>query len=118
VETALGTSALGIGSSPMTDLLLVILDRTIQIVDPATNRVLLEFPMSDVRDFSFSPDGTKLALTSGGYYVSVLDLDINRWMRELCAVANRDLSAAEWTRLAGTDIPMPSSVCTNSAGGG
>jgi hypothetical protein len=58
-----------------------------------------------VREFSFSPDGTKLAVTSGGAIVTILDLDVNRWMRELCHVANRDLSITEWKNDIGAGIP-------------
>jgi WD40 repeat protein len=114
VEAASGARARLVGSSPASNLLLVVLDRAIQLVDPATGGVLLESPISDVREFSFSPDGAKLAVTSGGYIVTVLDLDINRWVRELCAVANRNLSAEEWTSSLGTDVP--SRLCSNAAG--
>ena len=98
-----GVTARLVGYSPTEDLLLAVLDDSVHLVDPTSGRVLLESPATGVREFSFSPDGTKLAVTSGRYIATVLDLDVNRWVRELCAVANRNMSEAEWESNIGAD---------------
>jgi len=109
-ELTSGTRAHLVSSSPTGNVLAVALDSTIQLLDPQTGNVLLESPMSDVHEFSFNPEGTKLAVISGGAIVTVLDLDMNRWVKELCAVANASLSLAQWSSTAGSDVQRP---CSN-----
>ena len=78
-EVTSGARAHLVGSSPAGNVLAVVWDSSIQLLDPRTGDVLLESPMSDVHEFSFNSEETKLGVISGGAVVTVLDLDINRW---------------------------------------
>jgi WD40 repeat protein len=51
----------------------------------------------------FSPDGKWLVSRAIGSPF-VWDIDIERWLTQACQLVNRDLTAAEWRRYAGTDV--------------
>jgi WD40 repeat protein len=104
VEAVLGGFARFVGSSPAERLLLVVSNRKIWLVEPVSGKVLFELEGSEVRQFSFSPDGSKLVVHSGGYLVPVIDLDVSHWLRDLCLVANRNFSPAEWQQYIGADV--------------
>jgi WD40 repeat protein len=52
----------------------------------------------DMTDLAFSPDGKTLAAGSDNRVVTVWDLDVSTWLSQACLVANRNLTADEWTR--------------------
>lgn len=59
----------------------------------------------DVRDVAPSPDGLLLADVDGSPAVGFRDLDPASWRDRACAVANRNLTRAEWDRYLGPDVP-------------
>lgn len=65
----------------------------------------------------FTPDGKQLILTSEETRLRVVDLDLDRWTRELCGRANRNLSQSEWTRFLG-NVPYRKTCPELPAGDG
>lgn len=49
----------------------------------------------------FTPDGSMMASVVGGGGLMLWDLSVENWIRAACAVADRDLTAAEWDRHVG-----------------
>ena len=62
-----------------------------------------------VTSLAFSPDGRWLG--SGGYDDSAIvwDLRPDMWLRQACAIANRNLDEREWKRLIGDTPPYQKS---------
>jgi WD40 repeat protein len=55
---------------------------------------------------AFRPDGKQLASADINGDVRLWDLDPAVWVASACALANRDLSEAEWERYVGADVPF------------
>jgi WD40 repeat protein len=58
-----------------------------------------------VNFLAFSRDGKMLASRSGTGTVQLWDLDPGSWAKQLCRLANRNLSMAEWRKYIGADVP-------------
>jgi hypothetical protein len=66
--------------------------------------------IAGIDDLAFSPDG-KALLSLGRADAYLWDLDIASWREQACRVANRNLSADEWTRF----IPdTPPAACART----
>jgi hypothetical protein len=66
-------------------------------------------PMPGIQSFSMNPK--RMLAASGSYDGSVLlwNLDPGQWLRQACAIANRNLSCVEWFQFMG-DRPYQSGV--------
>ena len=62
---------------------------------------------------SFLPDGRHLAVAGLDGSITVHALDPEAWIVRACAVANRDMTSAEWARLLPGRTPQP--VCPQSS---
>lgn len=54
---------------------------------------------------AFSPDGRWLGSAGHDDRAIVWDLQPDQWLRQACAIANRDLDEREWNRLIGDNAP-------------
>lgn len=73
-------------------------DRQLTIWDVATRRSLVD-PLphdNQVRAVVFSPDGAQVAVATLSGTITLWDVSIASWRDRACALANRDLTAAEW----------------------
>ncbi len=73
-------------------------DRQLTIWDVVTRRSLVA-PLphnNQVRAVVFSPDGTQVAVATLSGTITLWDVSIDSWRNLACALANRDLTAAEW----------------------
>jgi WD40 repeat protein len=58
---------------------------------------------------TFLPDGTHLAIARYDGSITIHALDLSAWIDRACAIANRDMTPAEWARLLPGRTPQP--VC-------
>jgi WD40 repeat protein len=56
-----------------------------------------------VKIVAFSPDGKLLASVSDT--VRLWDVSLESWLKQACAIANRNLTPEEWRRYMGIDVP-------------
>lgn len=94
------------------------LDQTVRLWDVAGRRPLGD-PLlghgAAVDGLVFSPNGKTVA--SGGRDGAIIlwDVDFQAWRATACRRANRDITAEEWARLVGPDVPYRP-VCPNLPG--
>lgn len=90
-------------------------DGTLQLSSLVTGLRLGEFGFPHVGSqrpgFGFSSDGQTLALIYGGIYsgdtgtMNVIDLSPATWTTLACETAGRDITADEWRRFVGDEVP-------------
>jgi WD40 repeat protein len=89
-------------------------DSTVQLWDVAARRLLggpLTGHSNRVTSVAFSPNG-KLLLSASAESVRPWDIDPNSWAAQLCTIANRNLSLAEWQQFIGPGVPYQR-TCAN-----
>jgi WD40 repeat protein len=67
--------------------------------------LILEGHDAEVVSLAISRDGARLASGSWDGKVQVWDTRLDEWYRRACEIANRQLTAEEWTAHAGNDLP-------------
>ena len=84
------------------------LDNTVHLWDVESRKTLGE-PLTghtkSVYSVAFSADGKTLASSSMDNTVRLWDVNPNSWKKQLCAIANRNLSHKEWQKYIGEDRP-------------
>ncbi|MDM8566572.1 hypothetical protein QUF74_13085 [Candidatus Halobeggiatoa sp. HSG11] len=79
-------------------------DRTVRLWDIKTQQLLGE-PLTGHSGFvysvSFSPDGKTLASGSWDKTVRLWDINLKSWLKQICTIANRNLSHKEWREYMG-----------------
>jgi WD40 repeat protein len=58
-----------------------------------------------INQLAFGPDGMHLAGASDSHVVFLWDLDLYAWQQLACAIANRNLTIAEWQQYFGSEKP-------------
>ena len=59
----------------------------------------------DAAFLGFNSAGTRLAVAGVGGELALIDVDPDSWTRTACALAQRELTAAEWNDFAGNSQP-------------
>jgi WD40 repeat protein len=82
-------------------------DGKVVLWDLATGQpaVVLEGHEAEVVSLSVSRDGARLASGSWDGKVQIWDARLDEWYRRACEIANRQLTPAEWTAHAGSEVP-------------
>lgn len=70
---------------------------------------------ADAAFLGFNTAGTRLAVAGVGGELALIDVDPASWTRTACALAQRELTAAEWRDFAGNNQPRVT-VCADRAG--
>ena len=83
------------------------IDGTVVLWNLATGQpaLVLEGHDAEVVSLAISRDGARLASGSWDGKVQVWDARLDEWSRRACEIANRQLTAEEWTAHAGDDVP-------------
>jgi WD40 repeat protein len=79
-------------------------DGSVLLWDPATGQLLGDpatWHNTPVQALAFAPDGTRMA-TGSSDGTAYWDVDATSWAATACAIANRNLTQAEWTQLFGS----------------
>jgi WD40 repeat protein len=105
--TSLQTASTSVAFSPDGRTLAITRDdneRSVMLWDVASRKPLGD-PILGAGKSVFSADGK--TLVSGGQdgTVTLWDVDVSSWLRKVCAIANRNLTHAEWTTYVGDDVP-------------
>ena len=87
-------------------------DNTIVLWDTAQMQPQLQFRSDDgpLSSVAFFPDGKRILSSGGGPDAHLWDVDFARWTVLACAIANRNLSRAEWRQYVG-DAAVYEPVC-------
>ena len=122
VRTPAATADMLVRLSPDGKLLALLSSDGLRLFDAATRQPLGEvfggkgsIPAQGYGHVGFSPDGKQFAVggvfsPDGKWLASratsspfIWHVDIERWLAQACELVNRNLTAAEWRRYAGTD---------------